>query len=100
MKLVVVLALSLCACAAAPASSPLFASVAKLRANGAMRTQVKELADKRATVEEAKAKLDVARWRRELAGDDPVKNLSFDQAFVDPGVVRAYQGANGHFEDE
>jgi glyoxylase-like metal-dependent hydrolase (beta-lactamase superfamily II) len=67
---------------------------------GSVRTQVAELVKSGVADDQIAAKVDIAKWRRELAGDDGTKQFWFDKAFLEPGVARAIQEAKGKLEDE
>jgi len=47
------------------------------------------------------AKVDLQRFRKQLAGDDNLRNQTFDMGFVKPGVERAWREAKeGSLSDE
>jgi len=47
------------------------------------------------------AKVDLQRFRKQLAGEDNLRNQAFDMDFVKPGVERAWREAKeGSLSDE
>jgi cyclase len=70
---------------------PLFKSVSQ---------QVKELADAGLSLEDTYKKIDLNRYRDQLAGNDPFRRHAFDEYFVQPAVSRAYQEAKGKLNSE
>jgi glyoxylase-like metal-dependent hydrolase (beta-lactamase superfamily II) len=67
---------------------------------GSVRAQVADAARAGLSLEQTRAKVDVESFRRAMAGDDAETGLNFRASFVEPGVERAYQEANGKLEDE
>jgi glyoxylase-like metal-dependent hydrolase (beta-lactamase superfamily II) len=63
-------------------------------------TQVHDAGKDGATLEQVRAKVDLERYRKLLAGDDAYQNLVFRTAFAEPAVKRAYEEQTGALHDE
>ena len=66
-----------------------------------VRDQAKAAVAQGLTLEQFRTKADVAKFRKQFAGDDPARIRAFDDAFVTPGLARAYREAKeGPLKDE
>ncbi|HTJ46192.1 MAG TPA: MBL fold metallo-hydrolase [Kofleriaceae bacterium] len=66
-----------------------------------VRSQVGAAVAAKKTLDQAKDALDVAKFRKDLCGDDPWRQFGFDHVFVAPAVGRAYREATeGVLHDE
>jgi proline racemase len=65
-----------------------------------VRTQGAARAKSGVPLAEAKKKVDVASFARDLAGDDPKRRYALDVSFVEPAVERGYEEAQGKLSDE
>jgi glyoxylase-like metal-dependent hydrolase (beta-lactamase superfamily II) len=59
------------------------------------RRQVKAAADEGLSLEDTRKRVDLSRFRRELAGDDYWRGQAFDGFFLQPAVGQAYKEAKG-----
>ena len=60
----------------------------------------KETLQRADVLEVARAKVDLGAFETKLAGSTPARRLSFEVDFVQPGMERAFQEAQGKLEDE
>ena len=64
-------------------------------------TQIRAAAQQGLSLDEARKKLDLERFRKEFARGDEEKARAFDGFFLGPGVPRAYREATeGPLQDE
>jgi glyoxylase-like metal-dependent hydrolase (beta-lactamase superfamily II) len=59
------------------------------------RRQVQDAVARGLSLEETRKKVDLARYRKELAGDDYYRQRAFDDYFLQPAVAQAWKEANG-----
>lgn len=64
----------------------------------AMLTQIKAAVARGQNLEQARAQVDLADFRRRFAGDDPIRQRAFDLYFVAQASKRAYHEATGVIE--
>ncbi|HEX8791146.1 MAG TPA: MBL fold metallo-hydrolase [Polyangiaceae bacterium] len=65
-----------------------------------LQQQVGDCARQGLSLEETRKKVDFASFRDAFAGDDSTQRAMFDEGFVEPGVGRAYEEAQGKISDE
>jgi cyclase len=65
-----------------------------------VRTQVQAAVKEGLDLDATRKRVNLADFRKRLAGDDPDRGRAFDVGFAQPAVDRAYQEVRGSFEEE
>lgn len=66
----------------------------------ALNLQVKQAVDKGETLKAIEGAVKLEEFRQRLAGDNAMRNLGFQGAFLQPAIERAYQEATGALKPE
>ena len=65
-----------------------------------VRTQVRAAVQQGLSLEDARKKVDLSKWKTQLAGEDRYRRRAFVDFFEEPGVAQAYKEAKGESRDE
>ena len=65
-----------------------------------VRTQVGDATKAGLTLAQTQKKVDLAEYRKQCAGEDPLKGFEFDEGFTEQAVERAYQETQGKLAEE
>jgi glyoxylase-like metal-dependent hydrolase (beta-lactamase superfamily II) len=65
-----------------------------------VRTQVRAAVQEGLTLDQTRKKVNLDKWRKQLAGEDRYRRRAFLDFFETPGIAQAYKEAKGESRDE
>jgi len=64
------------------------------------QTQVRAAVQEGLTLEQTRKKVNLDKWKKQLAGEDRYRRRAFLDFFETPGIAQAYKEAKGESRDE